>query len=55
MKNWKIYYRGYFGSVVSTGRLSKRKAKSLFKKVESAFALEKINGKFKRIIFKENI
>lgn len=53
MKNWRVYYFGCLGTAVSTGRVSRRKAMKLFKTLESAFAVEKVSGYFKRKIFKE--
>ena len=55
MKNWRVYYFGCLDNVVATGRLSKRKAKIVFKTLGSAIAMEKVSGRFKRKIFKKDV
>lgn len=54
MKNWRVYYFGCLGNIVTTGRLTRRKARKIFKTLESAFSMEKVSGRFQRKIFKED-
>ena len=54
-KNWRVYYFGCLGSFVSTGRITRRKAKRIFKTLEGVIAMEKVSGRFKRKIFKDDI
>ena len=53
-KNWRVYYFGCLDTVVSTGRITKRKAKKVFKHLGSAIAMEKVAGISKRKIFKDD-
>jgi len=52
-KNWRVWYFGIMGASLCTGRIRMGKAKRLFKTLESAFAIEKVSGLFKRKIYKE--
>ena len=52
-KQWRVAYFGCLGNIVTTGRMTKRKAARLFKTFRDAFALEKINERGERKIFKE--